>query len=137
MRTRSASEGVAGMRAGLFDKTISVPAIKVSADDMAVAPKGKERITMPITTEHAKSVTFAIEKSLNTETSIDSNLSDDGESDIDDVPEALVFDDITVANQTMMQSITQKIDLAAFFQGSRYRIISLLFGPMACFFFVA
>lgn len=137
MRARSASEGVAGMSAGLFDKTISVPAIKVSADDMAVAPKEKERITMPVSTEHAKSVTFAIEKSLNTETSIDSNLSDDGESDIDDVPEALVFDDITVANQTMMQSITQKIDLAAFFQGSRYRIISLLFGPMACFFFVA
>jgi len=153
---RSASEGVAMMRAGLTNNITSVVAIKKSTDDISVANRGNnlkkglpEVCGVLSTTEPAKNkVTFLLAKRRNTPTavpslditdhgSIDSVASDDGESDIDDVPEAIFSDEIIVASQSRMRAIAQKIDLSVFFQGSRYRIISLLFGPMACFFFIA
>lgn len=64
--------------------------------------------------------------------SIDSNESVDGEeSDIDD--EAFVLSDET--DEAAVKA--HKVDLLTLFQGSRYRVISLLFGPMLCFFFIA
>jgi len=81
--------------------------------------------------------------------SFDSAASDAGDSDIEDVPEAETISEaqITAAKQATQNRLTsiflkaqeksKNIDLADFFQGSTYRIISLIFGPMACFFFVA
>ena len=61
---------------------------------------------------------------------------DDGDSDIDDVPEALLSN-VNTAHQSGLGNTAQRIDLLVlFFQSPRYRIISFLFGPMACFFFV-
>jgi len=44
---------------------------------------------------------------------------------------------ITVARQGRMQTFVQSIDLSSFFQGTQYRIMSALFGPMTCFFCIA
>jgi hypothetical protein len=64
-----------------------------------------------------------------------SDDSDDEESDIDDVPEAILYK--TRAQQRGLKTTIKKIDLVAFFQSPRYRIMSFLYGPMACFVFVA
>ena len=152
LRLKSASEGVAFMRAS------TVASIKGSNDKADYSSKGQkddfakhdlsEAMPSLETTEPAKSrVTFSLGKNPHTPAtyqrpmkeheSFDSVASDDGDSDIDDVPEALVPDEMTVGSQSRMRAITQKIDLAAFFQGSQYHTASLLFGPMACFFCVA
>ena len=73
---------------------------------------------------------------------IDSTASEDGESDIDDVPDALPSDEVSgglnrLSMMSRMNVLVGHFDLVTFFQGTRYRVISLLFGPMACFFFVA
>jgi hypothetical protein len=69
------------------------------------------------------------------EESIDSTSSNDGgETDDDDIPEALVK--IAVPRQGRMHVFVQRFNHASFFQGSRYRIVSA-FGPMTCFFIIA
>jgi len=155
-RLKSASEGVSFMRAGRTVNISSAAPIKVPTDDTVSVnsekypkefpPKQELGGVTPANESAKNKVTFLLAKSSNNispaettldlieSVSVDSTASDDGESDIDDVPEALLF---AVTSQSRLQAIAQKIDLAAFFQGSRYRIISLIFGPMACFFFVA
>ena len=144
------------MRAGLTGNISLAAPIKVSIDDTLAVnsekhpkefpPKQELGGVTPANEPAKNKVTFFLAKSSNNNSpvdttldimesvSVDSTIGDDGESDIDDVPEALLF---AVTSQSRLQAIAQKIDLAAFFQGSRYRIISLIFGPMACFFFVA
>jgi hypothetical protein len=68
---------------------------------------------------------------------IDSAASDAGESDIDDVPEALLVDDDDDIVAKNRMSRIRNIDLGKFFRSSQYQLLSLIFGPMACFFFVA
>jgi len=153
-RTKAASEGVALMRAGRADKMSLVATTRASMDDTAVANSAEDLQGSPpmqklagvTQTECAKSkVTFFLGKSRNvsaTETSLDireavsfdSTASEDGDSVFDDVPKAFIPD---IAQQSRLRTIEQKVDLAAFFEGSQYRTISLIFGPMACFFFVA
>jgi len=145
-RTRAASAGVSSMRALPIDSKSSVAAIKVSLDDSSMTNSGNCPKVIPqkqepgsvTPVEPAKNrVTFALgtthnisgpETSLDIKNgaSFDSTASEDGDSD---------FDDMTAF--TPNAGTKQKFDLAAFFEGSQYRIISLIFGPMACFFFVA
>jgi len=79
----------------------------------------------------------ALERNLDTHENTDSCSfgSDDGESDFD-VPEALLSNE-TTADHHGLEAITKNIDLVVFFQCSSYRTMSLLFGPMICFFLVA
>ena len=62
--------------------------------------------------------------------------SDDGESDFDGAPEALLSSE-TPTHQRGLEAFTQNFDLSVFFQGVKYRTMSLIFGPMACFFLIA
>ncbi|KAL7540630.1 hypothetical protein ACHAXR_010673 [Thalassiosira sp. AJA248-18] len=159
-RARSSSAGVLLMRAGLTDNTSSDDMLRASTDDAVMANSGNESKelhpkqelvgnmmpTLPVKNR----VTFSPANStaetsldIKEDAEIDSTASEDGESDIDDVPDALPSDKNTASTTSMMpfrsriEATARKINLVAFFQGSRYRIISLIFGPMACFFFVA
>ncbi len=61
----------------------------------------------------------------------------DGESDTDDVSDAMVPDETTVARRGRTKALVKGIDLMAFFQSLQYRVISFLFGPMICFWIIA
>lgn len=70
--------------------------------------------------------------------SFNSAASDDGESDIDDVPDApMLANEVESLGKGKLKTLSDRIDLAAFFQSDKYRTLSLLFGPILCFFFVA
>ena len=62
--------------------------------------------------------------------------SDDGESDIDDVPDALSMV-VSLANESRFETLMRKWNLALFFHSYQYRVLSLIFGPMVCFFFIS
>ena len=64
-------------------------------------------------------------------------LDDDGESDIDDVPKVILPDETPVTRKGRMQALAKGIDLVSFFQTSQYRIMSIFFGPMLCFWIIA
>ncbi len=59
------------------------------------------------------------------------------EKDGDDVQNAMVSDETNVTRQGRTKALLKGIDLMAFFQSSRYRAISLLFGPTICFWIIA
>ena len=124
---KSASEGVAAMRAGLMSIPIDVT---VNKKKVPSPQKQESEPTLKTSTneDNPKTVSFA---NVNAP-SIESVVSDD-ESDIDDVPEAMLFDEMTSTKRTRLRNF----DLTAFFGGHRYRTMSLLFGPMLCFFFIA
>ena len=64
-------------------------------------------------------------------------LDDDGESDIDDLPNVVLPDETPVTKKGRMQALAKGIDLISFFQTSQYRIMSIFFGPMLCFWIIA
>lgn len=64
-------------------------------------------------------------------------LDDDGESDIDDVPKVILPHETPFTRKGRMQALAKGIDLISFFQTSQYRIMSILFGPMLCFWIIA
>ncbi|KAL7553150.1 hypothetical protein ACHAWF_016399 [Thalassiosira exigua] len=147
-RKKSASGGVSSMRAFVTGDRTSPTEMKVPSAGKKLADTEKsvkigqseeEREAVLVSEAPAKAkVTFCLESSkppcLDTITSIDSAASDDGESDIEDVPEAQL-NEIEINSR---QTLRDRGDAAAaFFQGHQYRIISFLFGPIACFFFVA
>ena len=118
LRSKVASDGVALMRAGLGEK---MPCFKKPLEDANSTAD-----------ESAKRVSFVKANALRL-SSIDSAASDDGcDSDIDDVPEALISAEITAKKRRRLRNI----DLAEFFESSRYRTSSL-FLPMICFFTIA
>ena len=118
------------MRAG-FMSGPNDGAIYFQQKEKAPVTQQQEMGDATSTPELDKRVSFA---NVIQPSSIDSAESDDGcDSDIDDVPQALLLDEVATASRRRLRNI----DLMAFFGGSRYRVISLLFGPMACFFFIA
>ena len=161
-RLRSASDGVAAMAMGLVRDTDSSKSLALNGDNAAVKqspaialsvsnesdlPIGSTSDDVIIEEEEAKPnnrVSFAIfhsssaSKTLSSPTdrmsSIDSAASDDGDSDIDDVPDALQ-DDISV---TPIKHIFSKprIDLTSFLQSGKYPAASFLYGPMICLFLI-
>ena len=64
-------------------------------------------------------------------------LYDDGESDIDNVPEAKLFDEPPISRQAKIKGFANRNDLVKFFQCSSYRILSFLLGPMICSWIIA
>jgi hypothetical protein len=64
-------------------------------------------------------------------------LDDDGESDIDDVPKVILPHETPVTRKGRMQALAKGIDIISFFQTSQYRIMSIFFGPMLCFWIIA
>ena len=121
------------MRAG-FMRGPNDGAIYFQQKEKAPVTQKQEMGDATSTQELDKRVSFA---NVIQPSSIDSAASDDGcdsdDSDIDDVPQALLLDEVATSSRRRIQNI----DLLAFFGGSRYRVLSLLFGPMACFFFIA
>ncbi len=119
-----------------------------------VGYKAPEIVPVVNTTENisepqifAKNVSFsAIQNDLNDSVrvrmtnplamSVDSAASVDGESDIDDVPDAF-GDDATFSGKNRWEKFSLKFNLAEFFKSPQYRLTSLIFGPMVCFFIVA
>jgi hypothetical protein len=64
-------------------------------------------------------------------------LDDDGESDIDNVPEAMVSDEKTNARRAKVKGFAQGVDLKKFFQSQNYKTLSFLLGPMVCTWIIA
>ena len=68
--------------------------------------------------------------------SINRTVSDDDDySDIDDVPEAKSSSDVKVDSYGGL--LIAMSDFAAFFASMQYRTVSLIFGPMQCFFYIS
>jgi hypothetical protein len=64
-------------------------------------------------------------------------LDDDGESDIDNVPEAMVLDEKTTVRRAKVKGFAQGVDLKKFFQSQNYKTLSFLLGPMVCTWIIA
>jgi hypothetical protein len=64
-------------------------------------------------------------------------LDDDGESDIDNVPDAMVSDEKTTARRAKVKGFAQGVDLKKFFQSQNYKTLSFLLGPMVCTWIIA
>ncbi len=161
-RLRSASDGVAAMAMGLVRDTDSSKSLALTGDNGALKqspanalsvsnesglPIGSTSDDVVVEEEEAKPnnrVSFAIfhsssaSKTLSSPTdrmsSIDSAASDDGDSDIDDVPDALQ-DDISVTPTKHIFS-KPRIDLTSFLQSGKYPAASFLYGPMICLFLI-
>ncbi len=156
-RLRSASDGVAAMAMGLVRDMDSPPSPVLTGSNGSTKPKTSSESNekdLPIgstsddiTEEQAKPsnrVSFAIfhsstaSKALSSPTdrlsSIDSAASDDGDSDIDDVPDALE-EDIPVTPSKHVFS-KPRIDLTSFLQSAKYPAASFLYGPMICLFVI-
>jgi len=151
-RLKAVSDGVSMMR---FDKVLEKKSSSNAvANDSVEGYQAPEMITAVDTTEHipepencSKNVSFSIIQSNLGDTeklglsnpmalSVDSAASVDGESDIDDVPDAF-GDDVTVSGKKRWGNFSLKFNLAEFLKSSKYRLNSLIFGPMVCFFIVA
>jgi hypothetical protein len=133
------------MRSGITSNTSSIAATRAFADDLATRNTDPSKDQQNYEVGDEKSVITSVKSRVSFSTgqmfdakeeSVDSTASNHGDdSDIDDVPEAMLT--ITLARQGRMQACVQSIKLASFFQSFRYRILSALFGPMTCFFSVA
>jgi hypothetical protein len=142
-RKKAASDGVALMRAKITENSSTVAATRASTDIVAARntdPSDNEQNAgdnISAIDSVESRVIFSTGQMFDAkEESVNSTASDHGyDSDIDDVPEAMLG--ITVARKGRMQVFLQNINLASFFQCSRYRIMSALYGPMTCFFSIA
>lgn len=151
-RLRSASDGVAAMTMGLVRDSDSPksPAltgnsassesnekdlpIESTSDDIIEEehPKPSNRVSFAIF--HTSSASKALSSPTDRLSSIDSAASDDGDSDIDDVPDALQ-EDISVTPSKHIFS-KPRIDLTSFLQSGKYPAASFLYGPMICLFVI-
>ena len=120
-RLRSISDGVSLMRALKVDDIPTVDDSLTRLNEVAVE---MENI------RPEKKDEFAAEDKVLTDTSIESL---NGESDIDDVPDIASEPIIVVRKKKKIENV----DIAETLQGDRYHVLSLLFGPMACCFWVA
>lgn len=121
------------------NKTGFVGTIKSSFHDI-VATGGF--ITEPSTkmvNKATRGVTFCERNTgMNENGSINRTISnDDDDSDIDDVPEVTTPAGAASTKQGGLLAIAKNSDVAAFFESMQYRTVSLLCGPMACFFFIS
>ena len=123
-RLRSISDGVSLMRALKVD---DIPTVDDSLNKMNAVAVEVENIPNGL----EKKDEFAAEDGVLTDTSVESV---NGDSDIDDVPDILPSEEIIVVRT---KKKLENADLAEVLQGHRYHILSLLFGPMACCFWVA
>ena len=131
------------MRAGVASNRSSVAVTRAFTNDLATRNIDPNKDQHNYESGDKKSVNFISRLTFSSgqnfdakEECIDSTTSVDGDdTDIDDVPEAMLK--ITVAREDKIQAFVQSINLASFFQSSRYRIMSAFIGPLPCFFSVA
>jgi hypothetical protein len=157
-RHRSASDGVSSMRMmNLVDtdspkslvltedketvKQSSTKALSVSTDKKLPFGKNPDlfldkdqakpsnRVSFALF--HSSSASNALSSPTDRLSSIDSAASVDGDSDIDDVPDALSVD-VSAVTPSKHMLARPRIDLDSFFQGAKYRAASFLYGPMIC-----
>ena len=122
------------------NKTGFVGTIKSSFHDIVAT--GGFSITEPSTkmvNKATRGVTFCERNTgMNENGSINRTISnDDDDSDIDDVPEVTTPAGAASTKQGGLLAIAKNSDVAAFFESMQYRTVSLLCGPMACFFFIS
>ena len=157
-RLRSVSDGVSSMRNLASDtdspkslvlienketvKQSSAKALVVSDNDL---PEGKNR-DLCLDQDQAKpsnrvsfsgfhSVSSPNALSTTDRMSIDSAASVDGDSDIDDVPDALPVN-VSVTPSKHIMFARPRIDLTSFLQSAKYRAASFLYGPMISLFMI-
>ena len=160
-RLRSASDGVAAMTMGLVRDTDTPRSSAVTGDNESVKQSSTKALSLsaekdsPVgstsdvfidkeqskssnrvsfATFHSSSASKALLNPTDRMSSIDSAASDDGDSDIDDVPDALPVD-VSVTPSNHIFSVP-RIDFTQFLQSAKYRAASLLCGPMICVFVI-
>ncbi len=117
-----------------------VTAIRRSLHDVVVSSGIDGLLTEAPKETIAKSgVTFSThETEMRGNGSINRTISsDDDNSDIDDVPEAKPSGEVKVDKQDGQPAIKATSHLAEFFASMQYRTISLILGPMQCFFYIS
>ena len=147
-RHRSASDGVAAMAGDYeslklsFTKTLLVsneenqptkPTPDTSLDKDQDQDKPSNRVSFAMF-HNSPSASKALSIPTDRLSSIDSAASDDGDSDIDDVPDALPGDISVTPSKHMFTR--PRIDLASFLESAKYRAASFLYGPMICLFMI-
>ena len=139
-RMRSGSGGVSLMRMGLSRDAASVKSDVVTEDENKTKPSSMKALSVSTNEEKPNSrVSFSLfnsspaTKALASPT--DHTSSVDGESDIDDVPDALP-DDSSVPPSKHIFAIPRRFDLTSFLQGPKYRAASFLYGPMVCLYLI-
>ena len=145
-RMRSSSGGVSLMRMGLSHDAASVKSTLVTEDENKTKPSSMKALSVSTNEERPNNrVSFSLfssspaAKALASPTdhtsSIDSAASVDGDSDIDDVPDALP-DDSSAPPSKHIFAIPRRFDLTSFLQGPKYRAASFLYGPMVCLYLI-
>jgi hypothetical protein len=133
-RLKAISDGVSLMRADLVQN--QTPRLGNTLLNIHVVPIEPEGSAKEAPSEFDdKKVIFSEENDiLLTDTSINSVDSENGDSDIDDVPDIVSSERSSpVRNMRMLHNC----DIAALLQGHNYRQSSLILGPMACGFLIA
>jgi hypothetical protein len=129
-RLRAISDGVSLMKSHP-DSTDQKPSFNYLLNSLSAAAE-------PITPD--KKVSFPNEDN---ETLMDKSIDNTsvesvgGESDIDDVPDIMRNDLIVVRKQKMIGKVAALNWWVEILQCHRYHVLSLLFGPMACCFWIA
>jgi hypothetical protein len=147
-RMRSGSDGVSLMRMGLSRDADSVKSVVVTEDENKTKHSSMKAKALSDSTNEERPnnrVSFSLfssspaAKALASPTdhtsSIDSAASVDGDSDIDDVPDALPDDSFAPPSKHIF-AISRRFDLASFLQGPKYRAASFLYGPMVCLYLI-
>ena len=120
------------------NKTGFVGAIKSSFHDIVATGGFITEPSTKMTPKATRGITFSEhDTGMKENGSINRTVSDDDDSDIDDVPEATTHDGGASTRQGGLLAIAKNPDIAAFFESMQYRTVSLICGPMACFFFIS
>lgn len=157
-RLRSASDGVAAMAMGLVRDTDppkspvltgnsgsakpKTPSesnekdlpIGSTSDDVIEEEQAKPSNRVSFAIFHSSTASKAFSNPTDRLSSIDSAASDDGDSDIDDVPDALEEDISVTTSKHIFPK--RRIDLTSFLQSDKYPAASFLYGPMICLFVI-
>ena len=83
---------------------------------------------------HSSSASKVLPSPTDGLSSVDSAASVDGDSDIDDVPDALQVD--ICSTPSKQKFARPRFDLTSFLQSAKYRAASFLYGPMICLFMI-
>ena len=119
-------------------KTGFVSTIRSSFHDVVAAGGFITEPSSKMITKASRGVTFSEHNTgMKENGSINRTVSNDDDSDIDDVPEATTHAGGASTRQGGLLAIAKNPDIAAFFESMQYRTVSLICGPMACFFFIS
>jgi hypothetical protein len=109
-------------------ETVKQSSTKTLALSTDKAVKPSTRVSFALF--HSSSASNALSSPTDRLSSIDSAASVDGDSDIDDVPDALPVDVSFTPSKHMIAK--SRFDLNSFLRSAKYRAASFLYGPMIC-----